>query len=358
MKHGGDIYRNHIEYDFSVNLNPMGCPPEVTRSVQEGMQNLSEYPDLEQEAVRRALAGFGGVAPECVLGGNGASELICAVTASINPKRALMVSPGFTGYEHALAAGTDADAHITIDRYFLSDKNGFRIDEDILEYIGEDTDIIYLCNPHNPTGLNIPGDLLTRICGRSRDTGSALVVDESFLYMSEHPYTLAGRIDEYQNLYVIGSFTKLFAIPGLRVGYLFTCRDNAGRVMARLPEWNMSVPAQYAATACAGLIGDTSFMRDTMDVIRRERTYIADGIRAISDSVLAQDKKISVYDSDSSYMLISSDTDLYHALLGEGILIRDLSDAGFADRRFFRIAVRDHDSNCRLMETLEKVVNE
>ena len=351
MKHGGDIYRNHILQDHSVNLNPLGCPDEVMGAINEGIKHVHEYPDLRQESVRAAIADMYGTDERHVLGGNGASELIFAVTASVKPCRALLVSPGFSGYEYALSA---VNAEM-IDRYCLSEQNGFAIGEDILDRITEDTDIMYLCNPHNPTGLNVPGNLLRRICDRCRDMDCSLVVDESFLNMSSHAFSLSGYIDKYHGLYVIGSFTKLFAIPGLRAGYLLTCEANLESVSVRLPEWNMSVPAQYAAVACARLMRDTSFVKDTIQMIDLERKYLLDGIRSLPDTALPSGMHIKAYDSDSSFFLVQSSMDLYSALLKEGIMIRKYESGEFDNVRFYRIAVKDHDSNTSLLKAVKKL---
>ena len=103
MPHGGDIYRNEVELDFSVSLNPVPPPDAVIKALQESLHDVGTYPDLRQTAVKEAIAMTDHVTPEEVLAGNGASELLFAVIARLHPRRAVLVEPGFYGYRHALA---------------------------------------------------------------------------------------------------------------------------------------------------------------------------------------------------------------------------------------------------------------
>ena len=151
MIHGGDIYGNKIEYDFSVNINPNGCPPSVLEAVQSSLNNISHYPDPEQRLSRMSIAELEGVTPQNVFCGNGASELIMAVVRAVNPSKALIVSPGFYGYRHAL----NSVKALEVKEYFLKAEYNFELKEDILEFITNETDILFLTNPNNPTGKNI-----------------------------------------------------------------------------------------------------------------------------------------------------------------------------------------------------------
>ena len=108
MHHGGDIYRNKIIADFSVNLNPAGTPGEVAEAAHNSLLRIKEYPDIEQEAVKTAVAEWVGVDREWIAAGNGASELIMGIVRAFRPEKALLTAPCYSGYEYALkAAGAE-----------------------------------------------------------------------------------------------------------------------------------------------------------------------------------------------------------------------------------------------------------
>ena len=104
MTHGGDIYRNQVRLDFSVNVNPLGMPESVRQALQEAVESCTEYPDIRQEALRAAVSDTLGVRTEDILLGNGASELFMAVVHALKPGKTVIPVPSFYGYEYAAKA--------------------------------------------------------------------------------------------------------------------------------------------------------------------------------------------------------------------------------------------------------------
>ena len=104
MIHGGDIYRNYVKSDFSVNINPLGIPEKVKTALCDAVAMCGRYPDPEAEALKRAVAAMLAVPEEYFLFGNGASELFMAIMHGIKPKKTLIPVPSFYGYEYAAEA--------------------------------------------------------------------------------------------------------------------------------------------------------------------------------------------------------------------------------------------------------------
>ena len=102
--HGGDVYRNNIQFDFSVNLNPLGAPQEVQWVLTEAALHANKYPDIVHERLVKETSEIFNVPESNVVYGNGASEIILAVCHNYLPKKAMLVAPGFSGYENALKA--------------------------------------------------------------------------------------------------------------------------------------------------------------------------------------------------------------------------------------------------------------
>lgn len=341
MLHGGEIYDKTIELDFSVSLNPCGFPDEVKDALSGAICDIDKYPDFDQRKFREAVARAEKLSPENIIGGNGASELLAAVVNMIRPSKALLPVPSFYGYVHTLSMAPQCET-LT---YQLREDKGFELDETFVDEITCAIDLVILGNPNNPTGKCIKTDVLETVIKKCNETGTALIVDECFLRLSEHDTSAREYLGSYDKLYIVDAYTKLFSIPGVRVGFCLSQPQNIEKLRQFLPEWNMSVFAQAAGIACAKTLSDDkkSFMDRTAEMIRAEREYLSSELEKLG---------IKVFDSDTNFILMrmSEGHDLYHMLLNNHILIRDGSTFEGLTGGFYRIAVKDHESNKRLLQ--------
>ena len=124
MKHGGDIYRNPVKLDFSVNINPLGIPERVREVLTQAVSECTHYPDMEAEELLQAIGRMTGVSTEHIVCGNGASELFVALMHALKPEKILIPVPSFLGYEKA-AAASGAEVRY----YHMSEENGFSPDD-------------------------------------------------------------------------------------------------------------------------------------------------------------------------------------------------------------------------------------
>ena len=341
--HGGDIYNNTVSLDFSVNINPLGCPMEVNAAIAAAIQRLGEYPDPKQKAVRNALASWLGIRPEKLICAAGASQIFTALMSMLRPSCVLMTTPCFAGYEYA-AHGIEGCG---IKRHRLLEEEGFKLTERILDDITEDVAVCFLCNPNNPTGVITEEELLLKILKRCRETGTVLIMDECFIELSGSRNSLLSCIDEYDMLYVVRAYTKLLAIPGVRFGYVLSREKNISDLADHLPEWALSVFAEAAGTAGAELLKEGKYLNGSLRLIQQEREYLRNELTAIG---------IKVFPSDGNFLLLKCDKDLYSALLKRQILIRDCSDFNGLAKGFYRIAVKEHEENRILVNALKEVL--
>ena len=344
MLHGGEIYDKEIELDFSVSLNPCGCPDEVKRALSGAICDVDKYPDMNQRKFREAVAKAEKTDPENIIGGNGASELLAAVVNMIRPAKALLPVPSFYGYVHALSMATKCET-VT---YQLCEEKGFELDEAFVDAITDDIDLIIIGNPNNPTGKCIRKEVLEAVLKKCRETGTAIIVDECFFRLSDHGTSARAYLGSYDNLYVVDAYTKLFSIPGVRVGFCLSQPGNIKRLTRFLPEWNMSTFARAAGVACAEIIAEDhaarNIMTNTVQTIKREREFLTTELSQL---------KLQVFDSDTNFLLIRMQhIDLYHFLLSNHILIRNCSNFDGLTNGFYRIAVKDHESNKKLLQLL------
>jgi threonine-phosphate decarboxylase len=342
MIHGGYIYDHDIAMDFSVNLNPLPIPDSVKDAMYQALSSVSCYPDPTQTSVRQSLAGLHTVSLAQILGGNGASELLFAIVSMLRPKKALLIQPGFFGYEHALSS-----VGCRISNYRLKEEDGFALTDDLIPYLEEKPDILFLTNPNNPTGKLIETDLLDRILSLCKAYRITVVLDECFYEMSSHPMDSKTRYRDmlaaYPNLYILKAFTKLFRIPGIRSGYVLGQEENIKALRQHLPEWNMSVIAQNTAVACADCLLTTDYLLQTRRIIEEQRHFLQSKLTALG---------FTVYDSQSSFLLLRSQRDLYKELLSRNVLIRDCSNFHGLSKGYYRIAVKDEKSNQALLNLL------
>lgn len=346
MRHGGDVYTQKVNEDFSVSLNPKPCPVIVHKTGERALKKADQYPDIEQTKVRKILAQLEGLSTEEIFCGNGASELIMAAIKSINPKECLLVSPGFYGYRHCLQ---NLECRIT--SYELKEDADFRLGEDFCDYITEEVDLVILANPNNPTGKLIGDDLILRIFKKCKACNAKLLMDECFLALSDKGKSMTEYIHEYSGLYIIKAYTKLFSIPGIRFGYIMSQADNIGKLIQYLPEWNVSVIAQNMAVTATNILMNSSFRKDSLDIIKTERQYLENELNLLGIKTYLSDANFILFRCEESF----NGRDLYRALLDEKILIRSAGDFQGLTDGYYRIAVKNHAANEKLVNAVKRI---
>ncbi len=372
--HGGNIYRNRIEYDFSVNLNPLGPPESVRDALAAALNHVEEYPDPEYRELRRKLANYWQLSEEQLVPGNGASELIPGIIRTLAPKTCMVTAPCYSGYETAL---NSAAPSCRIHRIPLREEDDFTLPENICrEIVRAKPDLLILTNPNNPNGKRISANRIREIVDACRMTGTVLLTDECFLALSGGDEdSLIHRIrSEALPAVVLRAFTKTFAIPGVRLGYAVCSAPMAERIQRELPEWNLSVFAQYAGRAAleAASPGNSSpgssafgtstlgtstlgtstpkafdYLAASVEMIAREREFLSAELEKLG---------FRVFSSDANYILFRSpDRELPRKLLEKGILIRDCRDYHGLTAGFYRTAVRTHRENTALLRCLRNI---
>ena len=342
--HGGDIYRNKVHTDFSVNVNPLGIPDQVREAMEEAVNNAQAYPDGQCEELRDKLALRYHVAKENMLCGNGASELIYAICRWKRARKALLLAPGFSGYRRALRA-----QECKITSFYLRKTEDFGLTPERVLELQETIrkgsfDIFFLTNPANPTGSLTARDQVRMLATACEESGTLMVVDECFMELTPNPleYSMTGEMGSFPNMIVLRAFTKTYAIPGIRLGYLL-CGDEkkVSGISLQLPEWNVSLPAQAAGNIA---LEQEEYLETSREFIKSQRDYLAQGLRNLG---------AVVYSSSANFILFQwKDELLYEKLLSQGILIRDCSDFEGLGKGYFRIAVKNRRQNEWLLQSL------
>lgn len=339
MIHGGDIYRNEVELDVSINVNPLGMPESVRQALLQAVSDCTKYPDPEVERLTEAVRKVLGVKETSILFGNGASELFQAVVHTIQPKKTLIPVPSFYGYEYAAHC---VDGEICY--WEMKRENGYSLDETIFPELEKGVELVFLANPNNPTGCLLDRELLEQVLTYCREKQIYVVLDECFIEFCEEGESMLPKLADYPNLILVRAFTKIFAISGVRIGYLLS--ENAALVQEikrHLPEWNISTFAEAAGVACAS---EWEFVEQTKAFLKEERNFLAEGLRKAG---------LTVFPGAANFLLVQTEIPLYEELLKRKILVRDCSNFRGLGQGFYRIAVKRREENRKLLEKIGEI---
>ena len=347
--HGGNI-RNFQEQsgraadqilDFSANINPLGFPEWLRMVVNASIEDLRYYPDPECLALKKAAAHRYGVSVDEIVTGNGSSELLYALPATLDAKRGVIAEPCYSDYETALRRhGIDVVSLTLVpDNDFAME---FHSLEKLLNFSG--SAVVVLGRPNNPTGRSFAAEDLRSLA--AQHPGKWFVIDEAFGDFVENFDSLTQQ--RPRNVIVLLSLTKNFAIPGLRLGLAVADAEIARRLDASLPPWPVNTLAQ--AVGVAALKDD--------DYLRKTRT----AVKQLRESLVARLERVPalhVYPSDANFLLLrlqnplTSVEELSRRFLAKGIAIRSCGNFHGLSNDYFRIAVRTAEENNLLCQALE-----
>jgi len=311
--------------DFSANTNPQ-VPPD-TREVFEGSFDAARsysndgYPDF-----RAAAAEFVGCDPvEVVPTAGGLDAIRLAIETTVRPgESVLLPAPSFGEYarEVRLQGG---------DPRFVGH-------DAILETGPTDHAMAVVCNPNNPTGECYDADALREFADRCHDAGTTLLVDEAFLGFTDQP-SLAGR----EGVVVARSLTKLFGLPGVRMGYAVGTGDALDRLHTARRAWSMSAAAAAVGTHCYGA---DAFVAETRERVDCERERMRSRLET----------RFDVFPSDAPFLCFAAGDSGVDELLAtareHGLALRDARTFRRLDSHV-RVAVRLPAENDRLLEALD-----
>jgi histidinol-phosphate aminotransferase len=247
---------------LASNENPLGMPESARRAAASALEGAGNYPDSNGTALKNALAARLDVSPEWLTLGSGSSEILeLAAQVSLKPGEGVVYSQyGFIVYAQATA---HAHAHATVvpSRDFGHDLDAMRA------AIGDDTKLVFVANPNNPTGTFIDAAPLLAFL-QSVPAHVTVLLDEAYTeYLSPaQRYDSIEWVRRLPNLIVARTFSKAFGLAGLRIGYGVSQPALTARMNAQRPRFNVTTPAQAAAVAA---LGDAEFLARTYDAEHR-----------------------------------------------------------------------------------------
>lgn len=343
--HGGDVYGQEVRCDFSANINPLGTPESVRRAVVDAANRIAHYPDPCCRKLVKKIAEYEGVSTDFVMCGNGAADLIFSYCAAVRPKKALELAPTFSEYSMALKS-----VGCRVDAYTLQKGNDFALTEAFLPVLqAEAPDVVFLCNPNNPTGRLIEPTLMEEICRVCAQMGTRLFLDECFLDLSDDSgaNSMKRYLTLYPNLFIIKAFTKNYGMAGLRLGYCLCGNRTLLERMSKMTQvWNVSIPAQEAGLAA---LEESAFLAKAKAVVVEERAWLH-----------AELVKLGIIPcrSDANYILFYTQAEIEAPLAEQRILIRNCSNYRGLQQGWYRIAVKQRKENELLISALRGIMGD
>ena len=346
--HGGNaVYEqgNANTIDLSASINPLGIPEKVASAITDEIRNTNRYPDHFSGMLREKTAAFEGVNPEWIFFGNGASDIIFRLPRATGAVKVMVCAPTFADYERS-ARSYGAEVY----RHALRKENGFSLDDSLVEAVQmEKPTLVYICNPNNPTGKLTDTGLIGDLLALCMQIGAWVVVDECFIDFAESAslHTSKAFLHAYSNIVILKAFTKVFALPGIRLGYAL-CADKTlvDNLYFHGADWAVSNLAQAAGVAALDDAKD--FIRRTVDFVAAERRTMEKELACLGYKVFA---------SSVNYILLQNPHpfDLRDKLDALGIRIRSCGNFHGLDDTYYRVAVSTKENNATLLAALRTV---
>ncbi|RZM78022.1 threonine-phosphate decarboxylase [Leptolyngbya iicbica LK] len=334
--------------DFSASISPLGPPPSAIAAIQDGLLQLAQYPDPQYAKLRQQLAQHHHLAPDWVLPGNGAAELLTWAGRDLAALEATyLLTPAFGDYGRSLRAFAAHQQAIPLP---LTAVASGKIDWLTVVTQGLMHDParcgLLLNTPHNPTGLLMPLSVLETLLSLFR----LVVVDEAFMdfVIPSEQQSLIPQIARWPNLIIVRSLTKFYSLPGLRLGYAIAQPQHLKRWQQWRDPWSVNALAAAAVT----VLQDHDFQQRTWQWLGEARPALFQELAAIPG--------VHPLPGRANYLLVRCDrsvTALQQTLLQrDRILIRDCLSFPELGDRYFRVAVRLPEENERLVDALRRVM--
>ena len=370
--HGGNIFQfaheQRIEpyevVDFSANINPLGPSQRGLDALNAQLRYISHYPDATNDDVLNAIADTYGMDKHQIIVGNGAAELLYAICRLPGYTGAFVPAPGFSEYKEAL----DASKIPVRDIFYRprEDDNGkpyfevpyLALETFAAELKGQDGRIIvFLGNPNNPDGTLLDKDHIRTVASMLKDANSLLVIDESFIDfvgndpLQDNEHSIRSLVNEFDNIIVVHSFTKFYAVPGLRIGAAFTNETLITQLQQYIPSWSVNTLAQAYTKAA---LNDVDYIKRTKQELNEERAFMYNALDAIEG--------ITVYPPSANFMLFQVNQEgitanyINEELKKYNMIVRNCDSYVGLTNHWVRIAIKDHDTNIKLVDKLTDIL--
>lgn len=338
-EHGGQIYdltgKAGAWLDFSANINPLGLSERILQTLTENLRGVVNYPDPQAAELKRAISKRYGVPEKNLVVLNGAAEFFYLYLNTMRPERVIIPVPSFSEYERATCA-----AQCEVKFFYTCAEENFSLNVDkLLDEIKSPADCVIIGRPNNPTGNLISVEKILELAQVAN-----VVVDESFIDFIDAE---SARKFVSKKISVVQSLTKIFAIPGLRLGFAVVEENLAARLNLAKDVWNVNFLAQKAGVAA---LSDEDFLIRTRAWLTTEKKFFIERLQNL--------RGVKIFQSTVNFVLFRHEQaeKILLDLRREKILLRSCANFAGLDNSYLRSAIRSRNENLLLLNALEKIL--
>lgn len=353
--HGGNIdemarrqrCRPEAIVDMSSNVNPFGPPAGLMAHLKAHLFRIGTLPEVDARSAVERFAAHHGLAVDEVAIGSGTTQLIYDLPRALETRRALILGPTYADYRDGCQRNRAASAF-----WLAREEAGFQPDLNGIRLALADFDTVYVCNPNNPTGVLLEAEILESLCREFPD--KQFVVDESYLPFVAHPENASLLTRRPPNALVLHSMSKIFRVPGLRIGFAVGGAEVIRRLGAGALPWNVNSLAlealHYLLDAGEAM---THFVRETRDRLAQAKTVMT--------ARLARIPGLRTFPTATGFFLVRlpgphRSEGVCGQLAEKLILVRDCANFEGLSDRFIRISLQDNETNLRCADALERIL--
>lgn len=349
--HGGNIYEMARRLgcapseviEMSSNINPLGPPPGLVNYLEKNIDTITNLPEVDSKEIIKIFAKRFDLNPKCILAGNGTTQFIFSIPRVLETKGALVLGPTYADYADACRMH-----NVRLASVMAKESDNFRPNISRLIKSIDSEDTVFICNPNNPTGSLIPKDELEWLCRSHPDTN--FIVDESYL-----PFVNLGEKESMinsglANVIVLISISKIFTIPGLRIGFVISRTETIKKFRRNLLPWSVNSLAQAAGRYLAAQGTEVGLF------IRKTRIFFEDRRKEFK-KYFEHIPEIQLIPGSTPFILIKlpdflSAGSVCAQLERDKILIRDCTNFQGLSDQFIRISLKTRQENLTLAEKL------
>ncbi len=341
------------QYDtvlFNANINPLGIPVSVKKAIADSIESIVKYPEIYYNNLKRSVATYTSSPEDTVILGNGSSDLIRLFAALMLPKKALLLTPCSTEYESVLTSyGCELCFHEL--------KEEEEYDLNVMELIASldsSIDMIIIGNPNNPTSRKITTDDMETLAAACEELGIFLLIDEMYIEFMDDwkDYSSIPLTKVYNNIAVMRSVSKFFAVPGIRLAYAIMNNPEQMEIInLTTTKNNISTLSAVAGTV---MFNDNEYIEKSQEVIHTERSLVYAAMQTC--------KTIKLIKPEANYMLLKilkpdiTSEDVYEHCRLKGVIIRKCDDIRGLGDKYIRFCFMNPKQNDLMVNTILEIV--
>ena len=325
----------HIEMpgniiDLSENVNAFGQPGEVKEVWPTLLSSLGKYPNEQVEPFRSKIAAYHQVAPNYIGVGNGAAECLMVLAGHFQHKKAIVIEPSFSEYKRTLQ-----QKGVSVHSLLVDTIETYTIPVASVKQAMEQADVLYIRNPNNPTGVLTKKAVIEELLQYGQQVDCTIVVDEAFIDWTDEAESVVPLVSTYENLIVLRSMTKMYALAGVRLGYIIS--QQAPQFVQAFPHWNVSEIAIQLGCACIHAHDFVVKSRQSSDTMRE------------STKAFLLTHHCRVSNSAANFLLFALPEHIepdafFIEMLKQGIVLRHTKNYVGLEGRWFRIGMKQTDA--------------